>query len=947
MVNKLLVTTVDGIKGTDYRSNKFNSREEFLDESFNPHFKIRQQEGISLAKRPGRVVRGQPLGQAYIHKWAYFNTTNGLNKETVIAANGAMWELVDYELTLNGPYSFRYSVEFDVSDEEFKLKIYNSSDELQETINLENGIDTNFKNIGQLFAEINALSGFSVTLPAQTLRKLFAYSTGSEQTIANGGTFNNIANLSGVSVGTIISGWCKNTETFRYGVVTAVNSGANQVTCNFLSKEFKTTGIVENWTLEVNSGLGVAGVPAASLPLTDIANQSLATSQKVTVQAWIPVYMPLLYSCFNISATDLSLVHAQKGIPVRPTFTNGRNAAYVCSYNRFPVKFDSKRAYVAGVKITDTTISTSTGLQVTDFPYLFYTVIGAGSILAGTYRYRCVAAFEDGLGSTIYGPTSPSQEVSFSSSQSVEIGCDNIFQWLNTDHTVQSSHYMVEKVASPVSSSNNIPLTNDTALTGALNAAVYGEVGDFVYIQNKNLSAPEYTTEAVRRKITAISGNTITVDGAALTLNAGSLVSFGGHVKLLRTLAGGTVYYEIGTYVLDPTQGIVQYMKDNKNDTAVLNTSPRYELPLTSQERNPPPKATFMTLHDGLAFYGGNPEDPNAIYFSLPSSGSTSIEHVPAAFNQFIIQTRSGQQVSAIGSDNAGRLIVFSPTSVFQVIGDYLAFQFGIDEIASGRYGVSNQGAIAQTSSGLVCFGEGGVFAVKGGIIIPIAYQVNNRLHHKPNFNYNFVTVVDDYINQCIRVLYSVEFERVLDYTLTEGLYFSETNLTSSNDFYPGWWTWKSTRGTTMTDGVVVYERQTYGINNDKANGTNYLGRLFCETDQHYNDNHFPIEFLIESGYLTLGDLFTEKEFSGVHIFSELNENDIEVHYKSWRSSDWKVAKPDTSTEEVVVSLDDITTKGLKVRVYQNKQNQPVAIYGYGIEAGLPNVPDQISKGHI
>lgn len=205
------------------------------------------------------------------------------------------------------------------------------------------------------------------------------------------------------------------------------------------------------------------------------------------------------------------------------------------------------------------------------------------------------------------------------------------------------------------------------------------QVGDKAYFLES------VSGEYITREITAITANSITIDGSAVNVNNNTVISNNLKVNIYRRPDGATLFYPVASipnnsYIASPTK---QTYTDEAPDAEI--EIPDSEYNDTEPLREPPPATGVIRAYAGRIIYAQDPEEDDAVYFSL----AFQPEYVPRASNAFLVPSNS-DSVTGIGTSGS-TLIIFKNRSIFAVNGDFEQSQFTVSAIAPG----SNIGCIS------------------------------------------------------------------------------------------------------------------------------------------------------------------------------------------------------------------------------------------------------------
>lgn len=243
------------------------------------------------------------------------------------------------------------------------------------------------------------------------------------------------------------------------------------------------------------------------------------------------------------------------------------------------------------------------------------------------------------------------------------------------------------------------------------------KVGDKAYFYDA------ISASYVTRDISAISGTSITVSGAAVTVADNAVISNNLKIVIYRSFSSGstpTDYWLVAEVPNDSFNANQTYI----DSTLDVNLGAQYIYPATL--RDAPPKGKYITQYHNLLVVAGNPTLQNTVFFSDVDSP----EYFPLDSNSFDIETVNGEVITGISQDNEV-LAIFKQRSTTVVNGTLTDSNFRVN-LVSNDIGCVAHATIQELSGALVWLSERGPYVMVSG---QIPKALGNGLI-EPGFDY-------------------------------------------------------------------------------------------------------------------------------------------------------------------------------------------------------------------
>jgi hypothetical protein len=425
--------------------------------------------------------------------------------------------------------------------------------------------------------------------------------------------------------------------------------------------------------------IGDAGsTPAAFLPVA--RNVDVATNPGTTVNyyTWEVVDAPGTYttpfSNHFAARDDADFENA--------SFAEFNDALYIANGYDGLHKYDGNRVYLAGLAIgtTPTTGATGTGS-------LTYS---AGEDYLWKYTYEHTDAKEN-IVESYHTATVGYTTTGANESKAVVV----------TNLTAGSGYSIDQGTVDGAQAT----VTTITMVTG--NDL---KVNDQVYITDS------ITSSVVKRKITASSDTSITIDGSAVTVADTDIISQV-KISLWRTKADGTLYYLSKELVNDTGNATTSYDDGTADASLGVERVEPLKVGVT------PPNMRYIDVWRGQIVMTGDRTDVNNVAYS-----DFSGENFPAD-QSFLTSSRLGGGNTGVKAQD-NKLFVFKPESISAVTGDFGVDTFEVDTYSDEGIGCVAHATIQEMDSRIWFLGKQGVYSCDG-----VSKPVEESIPVKPRFD--------------------------------------------------------------------------------------------------------------------------------------------------------------------------------------------------------------------
>ena len=352
-------------------------------------------------------------------------------------------------------------------------------------------------------------------------------------------------------------------------------------------------------------------------------------------------------------------------------FMDLNNVLYISNGYDNLMKYDGNRVYRAGMSQA-ANVTPSNGTDGTTFT--------AGQIAF----YRAVYEYTDAKGNVITGQLSDNKTLTVTDGGSGGRNALNI----NVDTVANTSGFNTDQ---GTVNGDQVGVTTITVASGHDIKA-----NDYVYL------ADGVTSSVVSRRVTSVTATTIVIDGAAVNVLNGEIIS---NIKVS--------LYRNGLPASSSVSTDLQYLVDEKvNNTgagalafvdSVLDRTTGIQLIEPIKEHGLPPKCKYMTSWRGQLILGGKVDSVTSIYYS----DIDSPEYFPSADNEFKVNTA----ITGLATlDNL--LYVFQEHAISGITGDLSADNISVNEVSREGIGCSAHHTLAEVQGRVWFLSDEGVFSI-------------------------------------------------------------------------------------------------------------------------------------------------------------------------------------------------------------------------------------------
>lgn len=572
------------------------------------------------------------------------------------------------------------------------------------------------------------------------------------------------------------------------------------------------------------TGASVAGNQKAAFIPTVLEQTVASTGTVITYHYWSEIDKPAglstPFSGHFAKRNDTSFENM--------CFSQLNDVIYISNGYDYLSKFDGNRVYRAG--LAQGAIS-----SVAD--------AGAGStfFIGDKFDYRVVYEYKDAKENLITGQLSASSTLTKAAADDNTVTVYNIKE---SAGTVENIGFNLDQATID---GNQATTNSITVLTG--NPL---KVGDFVYI-NDSVSGG-----IVQRKVTASSGTSITIDGAAVTVTDTQIIS---NIKIIiyRTIdyssSGVPGLFYVNNELINNSASDTQAYTDSITD-ATLQAQVQLVEPI--KPHGLPPKCKYMVSWRNQLVLAGNIESVNTVYYS----DIESPEYFPPADQSFNVD----RPISGLFSTSS-QLYVFEKEKINVVNGD-----FGTDEFTVS----------AASNEGIGCIAHHTVHEV-GGKVFFLSREGVHQISQEsgleeigspisPRFNssatYAFKQAIGFNWNQEDKYLLFLP-----KLSQSSGDPLSANDLTSEiyvyDYFRNAWLQWDNFN---FMGGIVDFEDQLHFIRRSTSGAsdpdTELIRLLATDSEYDYSDHTSSITFSYTTHWEALGDPSIWKKFLRLKIHS-------------------------------------------------------------------------------
>lgn len=425
--------------------------------------------------------------------------------------------------------------------------------------------------------------------------------------------------------------------------------------------------------------------PSAFIPVArNVVIASTGTS--VTFKRWEDITIPesgtnLFYDAYYNQINNEDFEGA--------SFVSMNDVLYISTGYDLLVKYDGNRAYRAGLKTP--TVPINNGLT------------GGGS-LTGVYKWRVTYEYTDAKGNILESVAGPTLTATLSSTTHIALDIPQLVSGYlyNTDRGYSTAGLGVPDVTIPVDSGHSLKKGDTACFVNALTGALE------------------------TRLITATTATSISIDGASVTLAAGSYITAGLRVNLWRTKAGGDTFYLCKQFVNDKGNTYTAF-NDGTADSAL---GAEFVDPLVNYLEFIP-NCKYMTTWRGHVIAAGDRNNIDTMYWSEVNSP----EQWSNDFS-LIVDDFTGTRISGLGSlDNV--LFAFKEESAHSITGELATNNIQVDRIPTQGIGCLAHKTIIEVDGNLMFLSKNGPYMIaQNGETVFIGEKISPRFKNS-SFNFN------------------------------------------------------------------------------------------------------------------------------------------------------------------------------------------------------------------
>jgi hypothetical protein len=473
---------------------------------------------------------------------------------------------------------------------------------------------------------------------------------------------------------------------------------------------------------------------------------------------------------------------------------------------------------------------------------------GAGSVTNASLDYWTVYYQVDNKGNIVEGKISNESTSLSASSNTVDVTVNNLeaSSGFNTNCAI---------VAGTQSSVTTITVDDGSAGAHTMLA------GDTAYFYDA------VSASYVTRTVNSVTASSITISGAAVTVNDNEVISNNLRIDLYRNQSSGTTPYLVES-IPNNSFASTQVYTDNKADAAL---GEEYVAPI--KERGLPPKGRYITLFRNQLIIGGFDNDVDAIAYS----DSDSPEYFPSGTNRFNVDTAVGDKVTGVKALNSV-LYVFKGQTIHTVTGDLINDNFQVDILTTGGVGCQANATISEVNGQLFFLDKEGVFAVSQGAdgVVEVSELISPEFDSLRNsFNFKRATAA----HWLLREKY-VLYMPIMETNGGEDTAASTSVIFAYDIFRGGWLKWNSLNalgGMTILDEDLFISRVKYDTSTSAVSRTIDMF-LNTGTSVDYADHEQPISAEYKTHWESLGEPSVFKKFNRLKLHSlDASVNDFET----------------------------------------------------------------------
>lgn len=376
-----------------------------------------------------------------------------------------------------------------------------------------------------------------------------------------------------------------------------------------------------------------------------------------------------------------------------------------------------------------------------------------------------------------------------------------------------------------------------------------------------------------------------------------------------------------------------------------------------------PPKGRYLTAFRNQLFIAGDPANVNTCYYS----DIDSPEAFPAGDNSFLVDAFAGSKIRGLSSLNTA-VLVFKDESIQTVTGDISDDKIRVDEISYGGIGCLAHHSIQQIQGAVLFLSTNGIYAVSLEGVSPIGSRIESEFTKTNDFTFQRATSVN-WVNEGKYVLFIPEVSSdgsSVDYANSDSVVYVYDYMA---DAFLKWDAINAMGGFAYVDTDLYFLARRY---DSIATATEYTTARFGNYGNllDYNDHQNSITFEYNTHWEALGDPQVFKKFLRLKVFalqSDIREGesplftlsiDQEINYLTpaaiatftmdfsggalgYGNGAYGDAPYGDSTRiEIKGKLRSSKTRAMRLKFYNDTQDENILISGYELEVAAPYKPN-------
>jgi hypothetical protein len=457
----------------------------------------------------------------------------------------------------------------------------------------------------------------------------------------------------------------------------------------------------------------------------------------------------------------------------------------------------------------------------------------------------------------------------------------------------------------------------------------------------------------VTREITAVTASSITIAGAAVSVDDNSVISNNLRIGIYRNENGGTFRFLVAE-IPNNSFAATQVYNDDVTD-ANLGIQFVAEAVTTSE----PPVGKYVAAYYNQLFVAGDLDQPNLAYPSL----SNKVEKFPLTF-AVKLQSKNGDAISGIKQNNEV-FAVFEPRAVHTISGDIESFQVRIDtltqdigcaahatiqEVRGQLYFASNRGVRSMVS--------GQIPVNKSDLIEPV-FDDNDLLDDNQRLRLKRAVAVNDREQEQYVLFipaeavgatkYANSFSRIFvqDYRRDAWFEWTNLNMASGMAYFNDQFYWQERRLSSFTGNVehIMYRQSRRNDSWDYEDNVSAIPMRYGTTWYAFGEPSIFKRFLRLKAFglnTTLNNEFSVNATLQTNYLGDLNLGSINIDLtggsEGYGVSPYGISPyGDFSDPGAKVKIGPIKAKSLRI-IWENSEHKTnVELTGWEIEYKAPH----------